>query len=486
MRYASFFSYEWQDQAVRNQMFWNLVHGRIFSQSLQRFPLPDHFEPMDFVIVPFYAIYPRIYTLFFCVSAALASGAIAVYLLCLRLFRQRSAGLLFAAAYLAFGPLHYVNVATYKTVMLSVPCMLFAFHFFHARRFHAFVFFAMLALGCRENISLAIFMFGVYALLMRMERRWAIAPFVMGAVWFVLSVKIVTPYISTGQYWHVGKLLGSKGFVDLAFKLVHQPGVLAWALFNREQIQFYSDLLKPAHFLCLLSPEMLPALPSILNVCLKNVAYHRGGLPNNAAHSIAPAIPFIVIGTIFACHRISRWVSRRWGKAEWPVLLAAVIFLLNVYQNFGDNIPGRQDFLGDLPVQDRRFLDARSIYDRRFYETEERDRVAWEMIAKVPSDAVVSATGDLLPALSHRRYLLEFGQSDYNFFNAEYFLLNTENLYNGSGKYNWLFTENELNCPAMEKLIQAMLSTGKYELLAHEGTFWLLRAKGRRNVSVNP
>ncbi|MBM4050600.1 MAG: DUF2079 domain-containing protein, partial [Planctomycetes bacterium] len=86
LRYRAFFCTEWEDLAVRNQMLWNAAHGRLWTQSIFCFPHPDHFEPIEFLLVPFYWLRPHVTTLFALQSLALGLGAVPIFLIARREF----------------------------------------------------------------------------------------------------------------------------------------------------------------------------------------------------------------------------------------------------------------------------------------------------------------------------------------------------------------------------------------------------------------
>ena len=63
------------------------------------------------------------------------------------------------------------------------------------------------------------------------------------------------------------------------------------------------------------------------------------------------------------------------------------------------------------------------------------DKIAWSFISMVPKNASVSATGDLLPALSDRANLKELFWDHYDYLDADYILLHDKYLGFGCAMY---------------------------------------------------
>src|SRR3990167_524269 len=72
LRYKSFFSYEWEDQATHHQLVWNTSHGKLFSNSIgiNGHFFSYHFQPIILFQGLLYRIWPHIYNFFFQISLA--------------------------------------------------------------------------------------------------------------------------------------------------------------------------------------------------------------------------------------------------------------------------------------------------------------------------------------------------------------------------------------------------------------------------------
>jgi len=97
------------------------------------------------------------------------------------------------------------------------------------------------------------------------------------------------------------------------------------------------------------------------------------------------------------------------------------------------NIIGGPRSTGWGVIKDTRFMNIKSIYDKRFYVMDEEDKMAWRMINKIPNDPdiAVSASGDLLAPLSSRKKMIEFLDDDYDYYDVDYILIHNRHMYMG-------------------------------------------------------
>lgn len=472
LRYQALFSDEWEDEATENQLLWNTVHGKFLKQTL--FPntggiLIDHVNPIYILISLFYSIFPSIYTLYFLISSAFALTAIPLYLLAKKVWQNELQATLLAFAYLFFSPLHWINVTTVEPLMFSVPFLASAFYFYHKGVFRYFSLFLFLAVMTKENISLISIMFGLYALGTRRGFRWAAFPFLLGLIWFLASVWVIYPMIGSPDKTPF-YCLPSGSFQGLISAMAHRLRELFEYMFTKERFVFLSDVFKPVLFLPFLSWEWLMALPTFLEILLVD------DIPgSNWSYSLSPAIPFMFVSLIFALRNIKKifvYVPAFRSKTVMMILNGLIysIMLSSAYSNFGNN---RLGFLNNDQIDDRRFIAIKNIYDHRFYETDQVDKEAWNLIKMIPEDACVSASGDLLVPLSHRACLREFardefGSQNYDYYNTDYIFINRKSFYHGTGHYAKI---NDQHLNEIKKLI----SDNVFTVIAEKDTFLLLK-----------
>jgi uncharacterized membrane protein len=171
---ASWFKYDTYqmgfDLGVHEQVLWNTAHGRIAATSAfaeTESYLGIDFIPTELLLAPLYALAPSAYTMLFLQTLALALGAVPVFLLVRDRFGSPWAGLVFAAAFLLYLPVEYMNLYEFQIRAFATTLLLMALYAMERRRFVPFLACSLLALGCRSDVGLVLAGMGIYTLLGR-------------------------------------------------------------------------------------------------------------------------------------------------------------------------------------------------------------------------------------------------------------------------------------------------------------------------------
>lgn len=475
MQHKSFFSFEWEDDARENQVVYNTAvsfypHQTIVNSSY----FSDHFTPIYFLVALFYGIYPHIYTWYFLISLSYGFSSLIVYSLTRNIIESEVAAFAISLAYLLYAPLHYVNLGALDANQFSLPLLFLTFYFLYKRKFIPYLVFMILSCLCKEDIPLVIFIFGVYQLLMKYPRKWWAVTIVFSVCYFIFASYAANAFLRVE-----GFSSGIKNFDYLDMDTVGQilllkseslTHIFHWAKLRAIIMTFY-----PLIFIPLFSLEAYIPLAMYAEMLL-SVAE---GFFNMNSYVLAPILPFLFISLLFSLRRMSARIGKK-GILHISLLILLVCFL----SNFGRNILGcvateREDI---KDICDARFMAVKNMFDRRFYTVDEQDRIAWKFIGRIPKDASVAASGDLLPALSSRKVLYEFGLNNtktynsesfkaYPAYSADYILIHKKCLYNGLGGHYASFRKEE----DLRDEINNCINNYNFTLLKEEGDFILLR-----------
>jgi len=214
------FLYNALDLGIYAQVFESFGSGNYWYSSIQQSSyLGDHFEPFILALLPFYLLIPHPKTLLVLQTIFLALPAIPIFFIARTIFQQAtsyklpatSLSLGIAFFYLLNPLVHNINLFEFHLLPFSLVFLFCATYFYikanyspqttrHKLHYFWFLLFCFLALLIREDISLIIFMFGVLALIERRRWYWVIAPMLMGAWWFLLSMKIISAFNIEGGY----------------------------------------------------------------------------------------------------------------------------------------------------------------------------------------------------------------------------------------------------------------------------------------------
>lgn len=206
------------DLGIYMQYMWTTLHGHgiLYAPILESSCFGWHFQPILFFILPLYAVFPHAETLLVLQSVFLALGALPVYLIA-RDELGAKVGVAFAGLYLLYPALHGVNSFDFHPVALAIPILLFCFYMFKKRQYKWGMILAVLAMMCKENVTLVVIFMGFYWLWMERKKgtaslKWRSLPrerevlyplclSVLGVIWFVLAVNVIVPHFSlTGEY----------------------------------------------------------------------------------------------------------------------------------------------------------------------------------------------------------------------------------------------------------------------------------------------
>jgi uncharacterized membrane protein len=294
-RWANF-DYRTFDLAYYVQALWQLVHGR-FELSIEGVPLlGNHVEPIVFLIVPFFVLFPHPMTFVLIQNAALAAMGLVGFNIARRIGLNRASALLLAMALLVTPATGYVALHEFHPEALTAPCLLLMVY---ARlrgslRMHWAGAIALLA--CKENMALLLAAYSVVHLVLERRRQaaelraWFIGPLVLSLVWFLVCTKVITPALNSGaiDYLALYDRLGTSAG-DILIKSITEPGRIATALFHSlGEGNMVWALLVPFLGLSLLKPHwLLIGLP----ILLQHLLSWRSSEWQIYFHYAAPLIP---------------------------------------------------------------------------------------------------------------------------------------------------------------------------------------------------
>ncbi len=310
LKYTSFSYFDW-DLASDAVVLWNSVHGKLlYYPFLEQTIFGAHLYLIIFLILPIYALFQHPLTLLLLQSIFLGLAAFPLYLLA-RTKLNKTFSLSIAAAYLLYPSLGYINLFETHFEIYEIFFLFFALYYFEKENFKKFSVFILLTLLCKENASLAVSILGIYALIRRRSKKWILVPLLAGAVWFLVSVKLVIPYFAgdAKKLYQDGfmfsiyyKHLGNNLFEMAETVILHPVQTASYALTPNKMLYIF-QLLLPVGFLGLLSPwALVPTIPILMQNLLSSVGTH------SLIHYqyVAILIPFIFFSTIKAFDKLLR------------------------------------------------------------------------------------------------------------------------------------------------------------------------------------
>lgn len=379
------------DLILHEQAIWNTVQGRIFE--VTGFVRPSRlfgYDPylIELLVVPIYALLPSTYTLFVLQSLALALAAPAVWLIARGEGLTPLVALGCALLFLAYPTVQYTNLYEFRERAFGLCFFLWAMWALREDRWKTFLVFLALLIICRLEAALFASFFGVYELLTRRRRRYVVVPLVLGLSYFFVGNFVFVPLVNQGQpvsyvYEYFAPLGSSMG--EVLQTVITRPLYTISAAYSDAKVAYVALLFLPVAGLALLAPRELVLMLPILGL---NLLATKPQLSDVRYWYSALLVGPLIVGAIVGWRRL----EQRWPRARrqpWLIGGPVLVCVLAAHA------------ITPNPV----------LSLLRHHEPPERVAVANAIVAQIPAEARVAASGRLAPHLL-RRYLYYYPLAD--------------------------------------------------------------------------
>ncbi|MBE7550184.1 MAG: DUF2079 domain-containing protein [Anaerolineales bacterium] len=414
------------DVGVYTQPLWNFIHGRDFAVSIIEDNGPirwaTHVEPILFLIAPLYALWPDPRTLLWLQVAGMSLAALPLYALAARRLHSEWIALVIVLAYFLMPATEAVTLFDFHAVTFA-PLFFFSAIYFLDRALAgqgvsfwlwpeepvnvqrstfnvqpstfyllSSIFF-LFALSSKEDISLHVFMIGLYLLALR-RRRWEGGLLlVVGLIWFYVTFQVIIPAYRTagGQSIYAAwfETLGRTP-LEIALSPLTKPDQVLALIFRPGSFPALAMITVPVALLPWLGlPLFALVAPSLAFSLLSQNPTLR---QLETWHYAAPMLPFVMLATIDGLARANYWVSRIKFKVSseenhasrlTPYLFPLLLLITSlIYHNLRGYSP-----LSQLP---------------EWPEVTPHHKLGRELAATIPTDASVLAQAQLVSYVAHR------------------------------------------------------------------------------------
>ena len=347
-------------------------------------------------------------------SAALALGIVPLW----RLARRRAdlkvaPAAAVAFAYACYAALHNANLAGFHPETLALPALLGAVHYGLGARWLPFGALVAVVLACRSEFGWVVAVLGVVlAVELRPRTAAAAAPVrplspwwgparvgrsllaiggrhsrtaivwaFAGLLWALLATETIQPILAGGEFPHLARYAeyGSTSSAEVIWGILRRPHVFLGNLVTQENFLLGVTLLAPVLFLPLVElRHLMPAVPFF-------VLQLASDTPEALLAESVPVVAFVLVATVFALRRAGAVLVRRVRvnrRLVVTLLLATAIFFVRDAASSPFHTPWRWT---------RDAADA--------------ERIA--AVERIPDEAAVRASPQLLPLLAERNVLFE-------------------------------------------------------------------------------
>jgi uncharacterized membrane protein len=402
------------DLGTMDQTTWNTSQGRILEftplLSLPSGPSrPDNRligGKMELIFLPLAALYwlwadPRL--LLILQTLFLGWGAIPLYEIAQDRLKDGMAAFLISVAYLAYLPLHHVNMHDFHAPVLMVPFLFYVFLFAMRQQWGRYYLFLLLAFLCRVDAALIALVLGGYLFTFRGQRRHGLWTALFSLAWLALDFGLVAPLVESRYGPGTNDLIPQRfgsfggGALSVGWGILSHPGAVMATLTDREKVQTLFDLLAPLGFLPLAGLGILiPALP----VVFLNLLAESPWQGTIYAHYFAPAIPLLAVATVYGLDNLTRWaremlrIFRLDTKESTAASCLLALFALT-------NALLVAYFLSPFPP-------GQFFHLANYRQVTAHERLLREIMETLPAEAKISVQTGLFPHLSHRPIIYLF------------------------------------------------------------------------------
>jgi uncharacterized membrane protein len=410
-----------------DNMFWSTLHGHPLRDSPLDLrddwsELRNHAELATFVLLPVYALKPGAAVLLVLQSCALGLGAIPLYRFAARRL-PRSYACAMAVAYLLFPPMHGMQFYDVHFQPIAVPFVLFVIDFVDEGRYWAAAIPFVVALACREDVSIGLTILGVFLVLAGHRGRagWAIT--ILAGAYFVGMNLVVMPRMGKSNFgaWTASYIYkdlipaGAQNITGVVATLLTNPDYVFRTLVTADKLRYALQVLAPVAFLPLRRAPLAVSLVhgSILTV----LTTHYAPTIEIGFQYSANFIPYMFPAVVLALQAMGDAPA---GLARRRAAMGAVLAGTALCGLFWGAVPPRKEFHGGF---DTLPMTAPTDADRK------KDADLRELHALVPQDAWLAMSEHEMPHISRLNMLSLRDTTD-----ADYLLYQVGSGYFGSDR----------------------------------------------------
>lgn len=234
--------------------------------------LNGHADLGTFYMLPIFAIYPRAPTLLVMQSTLIASAAIPLFLLARR-HLSTGWGLVLGLAWLGYPPLHGAQLYDVHMQPFGMSWAMWAVSAVDAKRFKTYWVFYVLAILCREDVSIGLCMLGTFLLLSGYRPKTGFFSALVASLYFLTLRFGIMRSSSFADAFKELYPVGEHGFGAILKTIASNPAFYAKSLITWEKLRYALQVFAPLAFLPLRRPALYAVLVPGFLLTLTSTAY---------------------------------------------------------------------------------------------------------------------------------------------------------------------------------------------------------------------
>ena len=436
------------DLGIHANVAWNTIHGNfLYSSILGINYLGEHFSPIHFLTCFSLLIWENAGVLLVLQSIGIALGGLAVYLLALKIIKEKIYSFFLMLCYLAYPYLHEMSKFDFHPIALAVPAFLWCLYFWETEKRKAFFLSLFILLLIKENVPLIISGLSVF-LIVRKKKKLGLIILVLSLLIFVFEIKFLIPFFrghgATYPYFYRYANLGGS-FSQIIINIFTHPYLLLEESFlNPEKLHSVIKLFILLGFIPFFAGKQF--IPVVIPLILNLISSYKPQWEFSCQYS-ATLIPFIFYATIYGFKNLQEIITNFSGSNILAIKGTMLSFLFLLIIVMKSNMP---PYFGS--------------YNKKHV------KAAFEVFDSIPSDVSICAQSNLVPHLSMRKNIYHFRDvPGYDIRNAQYIILDLEGV-------TWPFMKEAYIQAVMDLLINS-----QYDIVKEMDNVILLKKNAPKN-----
>ncbi|MGB3716251.1 MAG: DUF2079 domain-containing protein [Candidatus Promineifilaceae bacterium] len=378
-----------------SQAIWNTLHGRfLFTTVTNQSILAFHFSPYLSLLSPLLLIWSDVRILFLAQTVSVAATGVILYRIVED--RHRTLAPWFLLAFYLNASLHTVSLYELRRVTFAMPFIALMFYGLLKNRKGPLLVGIVFSLLIKEDLGLIVAMVGLYLVLFKRDWKWGIPITVLGLAWSASMLLWIIPSLRGGDYNQLRYFANwGNSPLEIVRTIFLNPFRVVSTIFDLNGLLALVRVLIPlAIVLPFLAPEFaLIAFPFVVMMLLSG----DRDMHTLSRWYMAPVLP-ILFGAVAAL--LNRLSER---KARWVVVALLVASVVGYFVFSGGPLGGE--------------------YEPGRYEITDRARNAWDIIERVPEDAIVASQVAFITPLAQREHIYLYPWYAIGQENIEYFIM---------------------------------------------------------------
>jgi uncharacterized membrane protein len=386
------------DLGNMDQAIWNSSNGNFLEVTAIGAPcsnVPRSINHLEWIYLVFAIIYKAIddvrlllvvQTFFVCI------GLVGLYHLSKSMLRNPALRVISLGCIALYPMLHFANLFDFHGDLLAFPFLVWMVYFYNVRK-NRFLSGIMImgALLCKEYAALPLAFYGIILILDKKDWRWGTAVTLISIGYFFIALYGIMPWFNNGKTTQiisaVYKTEQGVDLIGLIPALTKNPQRLLSLVFSMHTLESLFYIIFPMFFFLYKKPiYLLPVIPIIIKDLLVGI--------DIGSHRLALSIPFLFVTFLYALQKIESEafvmgnLERQGYRLKIALIASATLIASITY--------------GPSPLGHRFYREITK------YVKNSTDCTRDSIMTLVPDTGVVSASGNLTPHCTHRRYCYQF------------------------------------------------------------------------------